>query len=243
MSRVCLETPFSAPVTFATPTSFLVDEQGKLAAIYRGETKVDQIIADCQLLKDSALARGKGTPFEGRWFNQPALTDILRIPREMVDRGEISDASFYVLANRDRLKRSKEFARLAVWIGDELTNMGQSKQALAIYEIALEANSNELVVLNNVAWQLATNSDSEVRDGKRAVVLALKAARQTKFERPSILATLAASYAEAGDFPKAVRTCNRAIELARRVTNSDLEQKLIARLKLFQSNQPFRSKP
>ena len=50
---------------------------------------------------------------------------------------------------------------------------------------------------------LATSPDDKLRDGARAVKLATKAAEASGYETPHILSTLAAAYAETGDFENA----------------------------------------
>ncbi len=54
------------------------------------------------------------------------------------------------------------------------------------------------------------------------------------------LDTLAAAYAEAGRFPEAVKTAERALTLATSQNNSDLAEILRARIKLYQRGFPYR---
>ena len=68
-------------------------------------------------------------------------------------------------------------------------------------------------MLNDAAWLLATSPDAGLRDGSEAVRLATHAAQLTSEQDPSILATLAAAYAEAGEFAKAMVTNQQAINL------------------------------
>ena len=68
-------------------------------------------------------------------------------------------------------------------------------------------------LLNNFAWVLATSPDDEVRDGKRSIELATKAAELTSYTVPHILSTLAAAYAETGDFDEAKKWSQKSIDV------------------------------
>jgi tetratricopeptide (TPR) repeat protein len=71
--------------------------------------------------------------------------------------------------------------------------------------------------LNNFAWALATSPDDALRDGEMAVELAQRAIANTDGEpTPNFLDTLAAAYAETGDFDAATRETQRAIEILER---------------------------
>ena len=70
-------------------------------------------------------------------------------------------------------------------------------------------------MLNNFAWVLATSPDDDVRDGKRAVELATKAGELTERERAHILSTLAAAYAETGDFDAARKWSQKSVDMQR----------------------------
>ena len=64
------------------------------------------------------------------------------------------------------------------------------------------------------AHQLATSMQPELRDGKAAVVLATRACEATGWKNSTYLETLASAYAEAGDFPEAIKWVRRAIDAA-----------------------------
>jgi hypothetical protein len=54
-----------------------------------------------------------------------------------------------------------------------------------------------------------------------------------------VLDTLAAAYAEAGRFPEAVTTAQRALHLAEARSNTALAGSLQSQLKLYQDGRPF----
>ncbi|MGN6133891.1 MAG: tetratricopeptide repeat protein [Aureliella sp.] len=94
-------------------------------------------------------------------------------------------------------------------------------------------------MLNNLAWVLATSPKEDVRDGKRAIKLATKACELTEFKEAHILSTLAAAYAESGDFEKAREWSGKAVALGEKEENEQLEQ-LKKELENYKENKPWR---
>jgi predicted Zn-dependent protease len=91
---------------------------------------------------------------------------------------------------------------------------GKFEEVIQYYREELNADSNNPVVLNNLAWILATADKPGLRNGKEAVQLATRAARLTDLRKPFIMLTLAAAYAETGQFPVAVSIAQAASILA-----------------------------
>ena len=68
---------------------------------------------------------------------------------------------------------------------------------------------------NDLAWTLATDRDAGRRDGQLALIIALELNAVAGGEEPALLETLAAAYAETGDFGAATRTIETALEAIR----------------------------
>ncbi len=82
---------------------------------------------------------------------------------------------------------------------------GHYSQAIVDLEESSRLDSTNSVVLNNLAWLLATAPDADARDGKKAVEYATKACELSKWQDAADVDTLAAAYAETGDFDNAVK--------------------------------------
>ena len=85
-------------------------------------------------------------------------------------------------------------------------------KAVADYARAAEVNPESALNLNQLAWTLATAPDDKVRDGKRAVEAAKKACELTGHKNGGYLDTLAAAYAELGQFDQAVEWQEKALK-------------------------------
>jgi tetratricopeptide (TPR) repeat protein len=110
------------------------------------------------------------------------------------------------------------------------------QKALAIQPDYSEAQKN----LGRVAWVLATSPDPSVRNGTMAVELAQQAEELSGGKDPVMTGTLAAAYAEAGRFPEAIATAQRALQLAISRNDGIVAAALQAELKLYRAGSPFR---
>jgi 4-amino-4-deoxy-L-arabinose transferase-like glycosyltransferase len=90
----------------------------------------------------------------------------------------------------------------------------KAEETIQHYREALNVDSNNPIVLNNLAWILAATSKTELRNGEEAVRLATKAVDLTEYRQPTVIGTLAAAYAEAGRFPQACEMARTARALA-----------------------------
>jgi len=104
----------------------------------------------------------------------------------------------------------------------------------------MKINPGDTQALNNLAWVLATWPDALLRDGTKAVALAERAESLTQRRSPVITGTLAAAYAEAGRFADAVKTGQRALQLAATEGNISRADSIRAQIEVYQSGAAFR---
>ena len=116
----------------------------------------------------------------------------------------------------------------------------RSVEGLAYWRQALSKDPDNLQVLNDFAWVLATSHDETLRNGNVALPLAEHAVALTSAREPALLGTLAAVYAENGRFDKAIELELQAVELATQQGNSTLAASLRTRLGLYRDKTPTR---
>lgn len=130
-----------------------------------------------------------------------------------------------VLASQNRLDDAVTQLRAAIQIKPDtatrlrlaafLSALGQFREAINELQLAVQARPDAIEALNNLAWLLATSADASLRNGPEAVRLAEKAVALSPKKSARCFGTLGAAYAEAGQFPDAIKAAQQAIELAR----------------------------
>ncbi|WP_236010536.1 tetratricopeptide repeat protein [Candidatus Laterigemmans baculatus] len=139
--------------------------------------------------------------------------------------------------------------------GDAYLSVNEHAKAIEDYEAALKTKATPDAeaaldpdamsktarsgLLNNLAWVLSTTPKDDLRNGKRALELATEAAELTEHQEPHILSTLAAAYAETGDFEKAIEWSSKAVELGKEQKHDQLEQ-LEKELESYRAGKPWR---
>jgi arylsulfatase A-like enzyme/Tfp pilus assembly protein PilF len=109
-----------------------------------------------------------------------------------------------------------------------------------ILRAAVAANPSDARIATNLALLLASCRDASVRNGSEAVEIAERAASVSGFQSADVAATLAAAYAEAGRFDKAVGAARQALALAEKAGSAELASFLRAQIAEYEAGKPYR---
>src|ERR1044071_4963939 len=173
------------------------------------------------------------------------LTYALGSLGEVLERqgkfAEAESAYWEVLEIRQRLS-AKPRGYLLLHLAGVVRRQGRASEANALIPDAIAAFRNqsdlgEIEAQNSLAWLLSTHPSSQFRDGQSAMVYAGKAVTNTGRTNATYLSTLAAAYAEAHDFTRAVAVQKEAMAL---LVREEQRQDFASRLKLYEANIPYR---
>ncbi len=123
--------------------------------------------------------------------------------------------------------------------GLEFLKQQRAAEGLKEYREALKLRPDWPEVMNAIASQLATNPNSEARNGLEAVSLAEGACRLTSSTNLEMMATLAAAYAEAGRFDDASSLQERVCKLAATQGQTNCAAQGAQRLESYRSKQAY----
>ena len=189
------------------------------------------------LKREGKIAEAEARIREALEINPRRYRTLDNLGQVLASRGQYAEA---ITCFEAALQITSDRAEIYYHYGSTLAQMGEVDRAMDCYRKALQLNPNATESLNNLAWVLATDGDPNRRNGAEAVQLSGRAARLTEFKNPSILDTLAAAYAETGDFAKAAATAQKALDLAEAAGDEKLAEGLRTRLEAYKSRQPHR---
>jgi hypothetical protein len=166
-------------------------------------------------------------------FSRVQFTSQPVNPQE-VRAGDVPNFSHFSFKADDKTTfPMKSEVAMHLQLAGQLAGEGKIEAAIQNYRQALAVDSNNPVALNNLAWILATANKPELRDGQEAVRLATKAVELTGSREPIVIGTLAAAYAEAGQFANAVEMSHNAVALALVTDQTDVAAKYVKLRSLY----------
>src|SRR5438067_2764421 len=122
-------------------------------------------------------------------------------------------------------------------VGSMLRSQGELAEAADRFREALRLKPDFIAAAASLAWVLATAPDARLRDADQAVHLAERAADLAGRRDASALDVLAAAYASAGSFDRAIALCEQALTMQ---PDAALAAAIRARLALYREHRPYR---
>jgi tetratricopeptide (TPR) repeat protein len=187
---------------------------------YQGKGDYNKAITDCDEAirldpKNACVYIQRGFVYQGKGDYDKAITDY-----DEAIRLDPKNAGAYY-CNR----------------GDAYYYKGRYDKAIADYHEAIRLDPKYENAYNELAWVLGTCIQASFRNGKKAIEYATKSYELTNWKRPSRMDTLAAAYAEVGDFEHAIEWEMKYLE----TLNSSDERAADAksRLALYQAHKPY----
>ena len=169
----------------------------------------------------------------------PAYADAhFNLGNALVQKAEVDQA---IAQYEQTLDIQPDFAEAENNIGIAFLRKGSVGQAIAHWDRALHIQPNFFDVLNNLAWVLSTFPEDSVRDGSKALALAERARQIMGDSSPGFLRTMAAAFAECGQFDQATKAGERAVELASTQGDTSLSEALRDDLARYRRNRPLRT--
>ena len=211
----------------------------------------EAIRLDPDMLQAPILAMGRALSAQGK--SDEALryyAEGLRLGIPGLAHGSITTSgSEWMKRGEFSTRRSRASVRRCAWrptwaeargLLEHATKDRATSQAIAAHREALRVNPELPEALNNLAWILATHPEPQFRNGVEAVQLAGQACERTAWKQALFVGTLAAAYAEAGQFDQAVATAEKACALASALGQTNLLTRNQQLLRLYQNRQPCR---
>lgn len=192
----------------------------KRASVYQDRGDYDKAMGDCEeaIGLDPRLALAyfiRGLVYQGKGDDCNALADF-----DEAIRLDPKDAIVY--NNR----------------GCSYQRKGNFDKASADFAQAIRLDAKLAPAYLNFAWLLGTCPQANFRSGKKAVEYASKACDLSKWEDARAVDTLAAAYAEAGDFSQAIRWEQQCLGSFQIPKEALREAK--SRLALYQAHKSYR---
>ena len=190
------------------------------AVSYHAIGSTDKAMADCNEAirlapKDLSLYCERASIFEDMGQLDRANADY-----DQVTRYNAKDANGYVI------RGAAHFAK------------GNYRAAASDFEKAARLSPRDYDALGSLAWFQATCPEDSLRNGREALEKAKRACELSRWEHSDALDTLAAAYAEIGNFDDAVKYETQAINM--KGVYAFRRKKMQERLELYRQHKPYR---
>ena len=143
---------FLRPRPMPMPLSVLIDQSGRMAAVYRGPVDIETLIKDVNALNanqpDAWLTHSR--PFAGHWLNDPPTLRSLTIARSLLDEAMVREAAEFLMLHPDVFKREPDYADVLMVCGTRAVNQKNLQMAGALWKRAVEMRPTLAEAHNNL---------------------------------------------------------------------------------------------
>ena len=205
-----------------------------------------------ELKPDNAYAyEGLAAAYEAQGqFDQAVMSygKVLELKPDYVEAYYKLALCFYELGNfrapeeyaKGILLKNPSYVDAAISLTEKLLEKQQIRLAYEHYVRILELDNDSVTALNALAWIQATCDIQGLANPEQALARALRACELADFGTAEVVDTLAVAYAAAGRFPEAIKTAQKAIQIAQAAGNNALAQRINNRLQLYKAAKPYR---
>ena len=213
------ETLFRQALTVTTNNDVA---ENNLGIVFQQQGKLDEAISLLQAAVDL------------RPDNSPAQENLAKA---LLQKGRIPEALVHY---RKLVELQPDNFEVHNIVGTVLVQKGRIREGVEEWQKVLAIKPDNGNAMSNLAWVFATAPDASLRDGPQAVKLAEQALHLSGGRIPILFRTLAAAYAENGQFSQAIETAQRGIILANSQSNPGLAAELQSSISLYQEQRPLR---
>ena len=139
------------------------------------------------------------------------------------------------------IKRHPDHADIYLWRAEAYIATGEYQSADTDIQKAQDLAGDNGEWQNSISWMRATSPQPSIRDGKVAIATAMKACEITSWNEAAYIDTLAAAYAEAGQFEPAIAYEKMTLTMVPERSPDRLGEE--ERLALYRRHQPYRDLP
>lgn len=225
----------SADDYYYTPGDVAYNQGRELCASGRHREAIPLLTKAIQLYRGSNDGRLRGDAYFLRgaaWTGLEEFDTAIEDLNEAIRLNSNSLGSVYKL--RGMIWEAKKDYDRAIADYERATTI--PPQAYKLAQDAGKIDTHREEAYNALAWIHATHADPKYRDGKKAFEYASKAHQLSGGTDAAIMDTLAAAYAECGDFEAAKTWQKKAMKLV----GPSLVEDLRHRLELYEERKPYR---
>jgi len=165
-------------------------------------------------------------------------TNVLSLNTRASARNAIKEYEDAITDCTTSLRIAPKDSKIHVMRGFAYYKSGKYQKAIRDFTEGSEIDPRNAEAFNQLAWLQATCLDNSIRNGNQAIKAATKACELANWNNPSYLDTLAAAYAESGDFARAVNFQKQAVGAAS--LDDDLRLAMQKRILLYEKSEKYR---